>query len=76
MNVIVICLDALPCDALGCYRPDWLRTPCIDGYPTRTTRFTEARCGSFQTVPMGAEASTGDVKRMSAGVRCSRPPTT
>ncbi|MBM4087562.1 MAG: hypothetical protein FJ272_22455, partial [Planctomycetes bacterium] len=61
MNVIVICLDTLRCDALGCYRPDWVKTPCIDAYAARATRFTQARCGSFPTVPMRVDAYTGDV---------------
>ena len=61
MNVIVICLDTLRCDGLGCYRPDWVQTPCIDYYGQGATRFTEARCGSFPTVPQRVDAYTGDV---------------
>jgi len=61
MNVIVICLDTLRWDALGCYNPNWVRTPYIDDYAKTATLFTEARCGSFPTVPMRVDAYTGDV---------------
>jgi len=61
MNAIVICLDTLRWDALGCYHPGWVQTPCIDSYAERATRFTEARCGSFPTIPMRVDAYTGDV---------------
>ena len=61
MNAIVICLDTLRWDALGCYNPNWVKTPCIDAYAERATLFTEARCGSFPTVPMRVDAYTGDV---------------
>jgi len=61
MNAIVICLDTLRWDALGCYEPNWVRTPCIDHYAERATKFVEARCGSFPTVPMRVDAYTGNV---------------
>jgi len=61
MNIIVICLDTLRCDALGCYNPAWVQTPAIDSYARRAVRFTEARCASFPTVPMRADAYTGAV---------------
>jgi len=61
MNVIVICLDTLRWDALGCYNPNWVQTPCTNSYAKKATLFTEARCGSFPTVPMRVDAYTGDV---------------
>lgn len=61
MNVIIILLDTLRWDALGCYRSDWVQTPCIDHYAQRAVRFTEARCASFPTVPQRSDAYTGDV---------------
>ena len=60
MNAIVICLDTLRWDALGCYH-DWVQTPCIDHYAAKATRFDAAFCGSFPTVPMRVDAYTGDV---------------
>lgn len=61
MNVIVICLDTLRWDALGCYRPDWIHTPNIDAFAAQATRFDNAFCASFPTVPMRVDAYTGDV---------------
>ena len=61
MNAIVICLDTLRWDALGCYRPDWVQTPCIDAFAAEATRFDAAFCASFPTVPMRVDAYTGDV---------------
>jgi len=61
MNIIVICLDTLRWDGLGCYRPDWIQTPCIDRFAEGATRFDAAYCASFPTVPMRADAYTGDV---------------
>lgn len=61
MNTVVICLDTLRWDALGCYNPDWVQTPCIDHYAPRATRFDAAYCASFPTVPMRVDAYTGNV---------------
>lgn len=67
MNVIVICLDTLRWDALGCYNPNWVQTPCIDDFVCRyteaaqCTRFDTAFCASFPTVPMRVDAYTGEV---------------
>ena len=61
MNVVVICLDTLRWDALGVYNPSWVRTPAIDHYAQRATRFDAAYCASFPTVPMRVDAYTGDV---------------
>ena len=59
MNTIVICLDTLRRDALGCYNPNWVKTPCIDHYAKTATRFDGAYCASFPTVPMRADCCTG-----------------
>ena len=62
MNTIVICLDTLRWDFLGCYGAnETIRTPFIDSYADRATRFDAAYCGSFPTVPMRVDAYTGDV---------------
>ncbi|MEK7400027.1 MAG: sulfatase-like hydrolase/transferase, partial [Candidatus Poribacteria bacterium] len=61
MNIIIICLDTLRSDALGCYNTDWVQTPYIDYYARKATKFTQARCGSFPTVPMRVDSYTGDV---------------
>jgi arylsulfatase A-like enzyme len=61
MNVMVICVDTLRWDALGCYGSDWVQTPCIDAFAEQATRFENAFCASFPTVPMRVDAYTGDV---------------
>jgi len=61
MNVIVICLDTLRWDALGCYNPNWVQTPRVDAFARRCARFDLAFCGSFPTVPMRVDAYTGEV---------------
>ncbi len=62
MNVIVICLDTLRQDHLGCYgKNPGVRTPAIDRYAATATRFDMAFCASFPTVPMRVDAYTGDV---------------
>ena len=61
MNIIVICLDTLRWDALGCYNPNWIQSPYIDHYAGGAVRFDAAYCGSFPTVPMRVDAYTGDV---------------
>jgi len=61
VNVIVICLDTLRWDALGCYGSTWVRTPWIDRFARFATRFDRAFCGSFPTVPMRVDACTGAV---------------
>ncbi|NOZ23503.1 MAG: sulfatase-like hydrolase/transferase [Planctomycetes bacterium] len=61
MNVIVIALDTLRWDALGCYRDDWVRTPCLDAFAKRATIFERAYCASFPTIPMRTDCFTGNV---------------
>jgi len=73
MNAIVICLDTLRQDALGCYNPNWVKTPCIDAYAEQATMFTEARCGSFPTVPMRVDAYTGNVNWPQYGWKDAEP---
>jgi len=73
MNVIVICLDTLRWDALGCNNRHWVKTPCIDGYAEKATVFAEARCGSFPTAPMRVDALTGDVNWPRYGWKDAEP---
>ena len=60
MNTIIICLDTLRRDALGCYCPEWVRTPNIDAFAERATRFSRAYCASFPTIPMRTDCFTGN----------------
>ncbi len=60
MNIIVICLDTLRWDHLGCYGNQTVRTPAIDALACRATRFEAAFCASFPTIPMRTDAFTGN----------------
>ena len=62
MNVIVICLDTLRWDGLGCNRGDWVQTPAIDSFAKKAAIFDRAYCASFPTVPMRTDCFTGNVK--------------
>jgi len=62
MNVIVICLDTLRWDHLGCYGNERVKTPAIDVFAREATRFDAAWCASFPTIPMRTDAFTGNVK--------------
>jgi arylsulfatase A-like enzyme len=61
MNVIVICLDTLRWDHLGCYGRKRISTPGIDAFARDATRFDAAYCASFPTIPMRTDAFTGNV---------------
>ncbi len=61
MNIIVICLDTLRWDHLGCYGNMDIQTPAIDHFAGRATRFDAAFCASFPTIPMRTDAFTGNV---------------
>ena len=61
MNVIVICLDTLRWDHLGCYCPGKAETPGIDAFARDATRFDAAYCASFPTIPMRTDAFTGNI---------------
>jgi len=61
VNFIVICLDTLRWDHLGCYGNQEIQTPGIDGLAERATRFEAAYCASFPTIPMRTDAFTGNV---------------
>ena len=60
MNVIVITLDTLRQDFLGCYGNKKVRTPSIDAFAAMATKFERAYCTSFPTVPMRTDCFTGN----------------
>jgi len=61
MNVIVVCMDTLRWDYLGCYGNRRISTPAIDAFAQDATRFDAAYCASFPTIPMRTDAFTGNV---------------
>ena len=60
MNVIVITLDTLRYDHLGCNGNGKIRTPAIDAFAKRAANFKRAYCTSFPTVPMRTDCFTGN----------------
>ena len=59
MNVIVIMLDSLRADHLGCYGNDWIKTPCIDQFASESTIFEHAYSEGIPTLPFRCAAFTG-----------------
>jgi len=59
MNVIIIALDTLRYDHLGCNGNKSVRTPAIDAFAKRASVFDRAYCTSFPTVPMRTDCFTG-----------------
>jgi len=59
MNVIVIMLDSLRADHLGCYGNDWIKTPCIDQFAAESTLFEHAYSEGLPTLPFRCAAFTG-----------------
>lgn len=59
MNVIVIILDTLRRDFLGCYGNNWIKTPNLDEFARKSMVFDKAYAGSFPTVPHRSDLFTG-----------------
>ena len=59
MNVIVIMLDSLRADHLGCYGNDWIKTPAIDRLASESTIFEHAYAEGIPTLPFRCAAFTG-----------------
>ena len=59
MNIILIVCDTLRRDHLGCYGNDWISTPHIDRFASRSIIFNRAYAASFPTVPHRHDVMTG-----------------
>jgi len=59
VNVIVIMLDSLRVDHVGCYGNDWIRTPALDGLAREGVRFTRAFPEALPTLPVRRAMHTG-----------------
>jgi arylsulfatase A-like enzyme len=59
MNVILIILDSLRADHVGCYGNTWIRTPTLDGLAQESIVFTRAFPESLPTIPMRRAIHTG-----------------
>lgn len=59
MNLIVIMLDSLRRDYLGCYGNTWIKTPNIDKFAKESILFEEAYTEGLPTIPARTELFTG-----------------
>jgi len=59
MNLIVIMLDSLRQDHLGCYGNSWIKTPHIDKLAGESVLFENAYTAGLPTVPVRTELFTG-----------------
>lgn len=59
MNVILIVLDSLRADHVGCYGNPWIRTPALDTLAEESAVFTRAFPESLPTIPMRRAIHTG-----------------
>lgn len=51
MNLILIILDSLRADHVGCYGNTWIRTPTLDALADESVVFTRAFPESLPTIP-------------------------
>lgn len=58
-NVILIMLDSLQFNYLGCYGNDWIKTPNLDRLATQATLFENAYTEGLPTVPCRRAMLTG-----------------
>ena len=58
-NVILIMLDSLRRDHIGCYSNDWIETPNIDALAKESVRFTNAHPEALPTLPVRRAMHTG-----------------
>jgi len=59
MNVIIVTLDSLRADHVGCYGNTWIRTPVMDALAHESILFTHAFPESLPTIPMRRALHTG-----------------
>ena len=59
MNVILIILDTLRQDHVGCYGNDWIRTPSLDALARQSVQFTRAYPEILPTLPARRVLHTG-----------------
>jgi arylsulfatase A-like enzyme len=59
VNVVVICIDTLRYDHLGCNGNDWIKTPNLDAFAREAVVFDNAYLASFPTIPHRTDVFTG-----------------
>ncbi len=58
-GAIIVVLDSLRADHVGCYGNDWIRTPAMDALARESIVFTRAFPESLPTIPMRLALHTG-----------------
>jgi arylsulfatase A-like enzyme len=58
-NVVLIMLDSLRRDHVGCYGNDWIKTPNIDALSEESVRFVNAYPEALPTIPVRRAMHTG-----------------
>ncbi len=59
MNVVVVMIDSLRRDHVGCYGNDWIKTPNLDALATESARFTNAYPEALPTIQARRAIHTG-----------------
>ncbi len=59
MNIVIVILDTLRKDHLGCYGNGWIQTPNLDAFARESLRFTRAYPESLPTIPARRAIHTG-----------------
>ncbi len=59
MNAILIVIDSLRKDHVGCYGNDWIKTPVLDNLARESVKFTRAYPESLPTLPFRRSLYTG-----------------
>ena len=64
MNIIMIVIDSLRFDHLGCYGNDWIETPNIDRFAQESVVFENAYPEGLFTLPVRTSLFTGNFTRI------------
>jgi len=67
MNVILIMVDSLRKDHLGCYGNTWIKTPNLDSFAKKSVIFENAYAENLPTLPVRTAILTGKYTLMSRG---------
>ena len=59
MNVVLIIIDTLRQDHLGCYGNKWIKTPYLDSLAKESVLFTQGYPGSLPTLQVRRVLQTG-----------------
>ena len=60
MNVILLVIDSLRKDHVGCYGNDWIQTPSMDAFAKESCLFEHCYPESLPTIPARRAMITGN----------------